>query len=89
MFTVPKERLRVVNQDVADDGSDVGSLRSKKGSNRSLREQDMPPRTRDLTPLIEDAGGTDTSSRDSSPRSKAKGRVREIVDKLEKTDDGT
>jgi hypothetical protein len=89
MFTVPKERLRVVNQDVADDGSDVGSLRSKKGSNRSLREQDMPPRTRELTPLIEDAGGTDTSSRDSSPRSKAKGRVREIVDKLEKTDDGT
>ncbi|KAL3426926.1 hypothetical protein PVAG01_00435 [Phlyctema vagabunda] len=36
MFTVPKERLRVVNHDVADldDASDVGSLKSRKGSQR-------------------------------------------------------
>lgn len=37
MFTVPKEKLRVVNHDFADDGSDIDSLRSKTGSNKSLR----------------------------------------------------
>jgi hypothetical protein len=33
MFTVPKEKLRVVNQDVEEE-SEVGSLRSRKGSGR-------------------------------------------------------
>ena len=38
MFTVPKEKLRVVNHDFTDDEkSEVGSLRSKKGSGRSMQ----------------------------------------------------
>lgn len=36
MFTVPKEKLRVVNHDVREDLSEVNSLRSKKGSGKSL-----------------------------------------------------
>lgn len=35
MFTVPKEKLRVVNHDVRDDMSDIASLRSKQGSGKS------------------------------------------------------
>lgn len=38
MFTVPKEKLRVVNHDVDEDLSEVGSLRSKKGSGKSLKD---------------------------------------------------
>jgi hypothetical protein len=34
MFTVPKEKLRVVNHDFEDEKSEVGSLRSRKGSGR-------------------------------------------------------
>jgi len=38
MFTVPKEKLRVVNHDFEDDEkSDVGSIRSKKGSGKSTK----------------------------------------------------
>lgn len=38
MFTVPKEKLRVVNHDVRDDVSmsDIASLRSKQGSGKSI-----------------------------------------------------
>jgi hypothetical protein len=40
MFTVPKEKLRVVNHDIADDmsTSDIASLRSKQGSGKSLKD---------------------------------------------------
>jgi hypothetical protein len=62
MFTVPKEKLRVVNQDVEDSevGSAAsGSLRSKKGSGkRSLRDcvlvpEPMPVLNTGSEPLLE------------------------------------
>ena len=64
MFTVPKEKLRVVNHDVDEDKSDVGSLKSKKGS---LTELNLP------VTVVEEA---------STP-GKGKGRVLEMVEKME------
>ncbi|KAE8443018.1 hypothetical protein EG329_002482 [Mollisiaceae sp. DMI_Dod_QoI] len=63
MFTVPKEKLRVVNHDVNEDRSEVGStasdsLKSKKGSGRrSLKDMLIPPPsilpTADAEPLLD------------------------------------
>lgn len=91
MFTVPKERLRVVNQDVTEDRSEVNSLKSKKGSNRSLREFELPAMPGEQAPLVEDVDEVESlSSSSPSPSRKAKGRVKEIVEKIEErgSDDG-
>ena len=90
MFTVPKEKLRVVNQDVADDKSDIGSLKSKKGSNRSLREVESPVLPAETSLFVEDTDGKESENSEPTPRAKAKGRVKEIVDKFEErnSDDG-
>jgi hypothetical protein len=79
MFTVPKEKLRVVNHNVEDDGSETGSLRSKKGSNKSLREAEPEP-------SLEPVGEVETPvERPSTPEGegKRKSKVLEIVEKLE------
>jgi hypothetical protein len=75
MFTVPKERLRVVNHNVEDDGSDIGSLRSKKGSNKSLKALEPGP-------SLEPVGETDAPT---TPECKGKGKskVLEMVEKME------
>ncbi|TVY44173.1 hypothetical protein LOCC1_G004930 [Lachnellula occidentalis] len=82
MFTVPKEKLRVVNHDVNDDRSEVGSLRSKKGSAKSLKDVVMPP------PLVEgdESSPPVPTHRQESPKGspKGKGKVSEIVEDLER-----
>ena len=81
MFTVPKERLRVVNHSVEDDGSDIGSLRSKKGSNKSLRAVEPGPSS--LEPVSEiDPPATPES------KGKSKGKVLEMVEKMEEKSRG-
>lgn len=54
MFTVPKEKLRVVNQSVDDDSSDVGSVagsvRSKKSTNMLSRKKS----TLSMSRVVED-----------------------------------
>jgi len=51
MFTVPKEKLRVVNHDFADDEkSDVGSIRSKKGSGKSAKAVEPLERLIEMDP---------------------------------------
>lgn len=82
MFTVPKEKLRVVNHDVATEGSDGGSLRSKV-SNRSL---ETPDATMETVALVQDAEGREVDN-DSQTKGKAKGRVKEIVEKIERSSD--
>jgi hypothetical protein len=94
MFTVPKEKLRVVNQDVADDKSEVASLKSRKGSNRSVQESEMPAISGEQTPLVEDVEEKEAEINEPSPlgkgKGKGKGRVKEIVEKIEErnSDDG-
>jgi hypothetical protein len=88
MFTVPKEKLRVVNHSVEDDSSDIGSLRSKKGSNRSLQLVDGAPV---LEPVGENAALVAPESlpeRQGSPatpegKGKSKSKVQEMIEKME------
>ncbi|KAF4613414.1 hypothetical protein G7Y89_g15473 [Cudoniella acicularis] len=80
MFTVPKEKLRVVNHDFSEDNSEVGSLRSKKGSGKSVagKEEEVPP----LPPPHVETIVEETSSQGSgSPRPRT--RVLEMVEKME------
>jgi hypothetical protein len=78
MFTVPKEKLRVVNHNVDEDMSDVGSLRSKKGSNKSLRH---------VEPLVAPAENLAETGVQIEENEKGKERelnkVQELVQKLE------
>jgi hypothetical protein len=71
MFTVPKEKLRVVNHDVDEEKSEVGSLRSKQGSLKDIVENSVT-----LDTVAETA---------SSPERKGKGngKVLEMVEKME------
>ena len=75
MFTVPKEKLRVVNHSVEDDSSETGSLRSKRGSNKSLRAVEpgtsLEPVGEMKAPLIPEGEG------------KRKSKVLEMVEKME------
>ena len=89
MFTVPKEKLRVVNHDVSEDGSDIGSLRSKKGSNKSLNEPLAQAPA--LESVVEGKGKQEELVEEPQPRpspegkgkGKEKGRVLEIVQSIE------
>jgi hypothetical protein len=105
MFTVPKERLRVVNHDIRDEGSETSTIRSKKSISRSIRStKEATADSSAQTPLLEDAGTdadadtdadpdpldkgkgkeSDTSSvKSKSSSSKPKGKVAEMVEKLE------
>lgn len=79
MFTVPKEKLRVVNHDVDEDMSDVGSLRSKKGSNKSLKA---------LEPMLPVDESTQERELTNEPLGKGEGKelskVQELVQRLER-----
>jgi hypothetical protein len=88
MFTVPKEKLRVVNQDVDEERSEVGSLKSGKGSKRSLKDVAAEE------PLLEKVDEGDNEpltevERRGSPspsqkgKGKEKGKVLEMVEKME------
>jgi len=71
MFTVPKEKLRVVNHDFTDeDKSEVGSLKSKNGSGKSAKE--FPT----METVQEKGKGKEVEG-------KARGRVQDIVEKIE------
>lgn len=95
MFTVPKEKLRVVNGGVEEDKSEVGSLKSRAGSMKSEdgKKVTIPP----MTPLLsmgEDEKGdlkvgtlgtVETVTPTGSPKGKSRvGRVGEIVEKIER-----
>jgi hypothetical protein len=100
MFTVPKEKLRVVNHDFEEERSEVGSLRSIKSSGRrSVKDLfgigEENEKGAAAEPLLEDTDERDAAldekselreSRDETPRSKdkGKGKVLEIVEKLER-----
>ncbi|KAG9228538.1 hypothetical protein BJ875DRAFT_389192 [Amylocarpus encephaloides] len=86
MFTVPKEKLRVINGAAEEDKSEVGSLRSKAGSGKSEKNLAILPPT-----LIEFDERQDTRPRQTigeksstSPSPKGKGRVGEIVENIER-----
>ncbi|KFY26459.1 hypothetical protein V493_04078 [Pseudogymnoascus sp. VKM F-4281 (FW-2241)] len=99
MFTVPKERLRVVNQDegVEDDESDIGMQREGSPTREGRDEEGgMAIGARDgraspLTPVKRVANNADPdtplSSRSTSPAKSLRGkRVQEIVDQMERRD---
>jgi hypothetical protein len=90
MFTVPKEKLRVVNHDFEEERSEVGSVRSMKSSGRrsvkdlfGIGEEDEKG-AEAAEPLLEDMDEKDDAaldekseprgSRGESPRSKDKGK---------------
>jgi hypothetical protein len=84
MFTVPKEKLRVVNHDFDEDSSETGSLRSKKGSSKSLRVVEPLLSVEENAPETEqeqeaEVGRKEKGKEMESPR----GKVQEIVQKLE------
>lgn len=98
MFTVPKEKLRVVNHDVEEE-SEVGSLRSPKGSGRrsvkdlfgiaAVSEDGVEEKREEgaSEPLLEDVDEKE-EVRDSTrarerEREKGKGKVLELVEKIE------
>ncbi|TAQ90592.1 hypothetical protein B7494_g1085 [Chlorociboria aeruginascens] len=45
MFTVPKEKLRVVNQDINEDKSEAGSFKSMRGSSKDILAPSPQPDT--------------------------------------------
>lgn len=100
MFTVPKERLRVVNQDegVEDDESDIGMQREGSPTREDRDEEGgrstpgpQDGRASPLTPVKRMANKADPdtplSSRSTSPAKSLRGkRVQEIVDQMERRD---
>ncbi|OBT60469.1 hypothetical protein VE03_10171 [Pseudogymnoascus sp. 23342-1-I1] len=100
MFTVPKERLRVVNQDegMEDDESDIGMQRegspTREGRDEEGERSTPGPhdgRGSPLTPVKRMANKADPdtplSSRSTSPAKSLRGkRVQEIVDQMERRD---
>jgi hypothetical protein len=101
MFTVPKEKLRVVNHDFEDERSEVGSIRSKQGSGRrSVKDlfgigEESEKEEAASEPLLKDVDEKEPEldekseprePRDESPRAKnkGKGKVLEIVEKIER-----
>jgi len=82
MFTVPKEKLRVVNQDVQDESSETGSL---KDSIKIIE----PSEAEIIAAPVEEEQEQERERREEGRRtgspvsSKGKGRVQEIVEKLE------
>jgi hypothetical protein len=97
MFTVPKEKLRVVNHDFEEEKSEVGSLRggsikSKKGSGRrSVKDLFGIGEDGRIEEKAEEAASKPLLEFDEkeeireSPRAKekGKGKVREILEKIE------
>ncbi len=88
MFTVPKEKLRVVNQDVQDESSESGSvmLVEADDGNEKADQASAGPQMllhaaqEERLDRIRESEGARTGSPVSS---KGKGRVQEIVEKLE------
>ncbi|PMD46591.1 hypothetical protein L207DRAFT_418686 [Hyaloscypha variabilis F] len=82
MFTVPKEKLRVVNHDFEEEKSEVGSVRQS-----SLRSKGSGRRSAASEPLLEDIDEKEEWRREvrqsPRPKEKGKGKVLEIVEKIE------
>ncbi|RDL36232.1 uncharacterized protein BP5553_06844 [Venustampulla echinocandica] len=87
MFTVPKEKLRVVNHDVLEDKSEVGSLKSKSGSAKSAKDDAAAaqPSIAAITEAASKSAGPsmETISETSSNSGRAKSKVLEMVEKME------
>jgi hypothetical protein len=78
MFTVPKEKLRVVNQDIQDESSETGSLTD------SIKIIQPSEAEIIAAPTEVEQGQEQEGRRNGSPvSSKGKGRVQEIVERLE------
>lgn len=92
MFTVPKERLRVVNADAdTEDKSDAGSIFEKENEaekERQKQAENLREKEKELLlkeSLISESAALSPSPSPSRPGSpgKLKGRVQEIVEKME------
>ncbi|KAG9247176.1 hypothetical protein BJ878DRAFT_415432 [Calycina marina] len=85
MFTVPKEKLRVVNHDFADeDNSEVGSIRNKKGSGRLIKDSENMELFIETDSLGEACREPLHSTKEKvTGTPKVKGKVRELVEDFE------
>jgi hypothetical protein len=88
MFTVPKEKLRVVNQDVQDESSETGSIKIAEADDNKEREKVLETPRAELIHFPAEQEEEQVTRSGSPVSSKGKGRVQEIVERLEGWKDG-